>query len=274
MKRLLEWETLRETRLDRVDEALIAKYIGIRRKSVGIVAVNRELATLRRALHIAHDWKVIRSIPKVRLLPGEQSRDFVLDHEMEERYLKACPPVLHDVSVVLIGSALRLGEVLNLQWADVHLEPVGKARYGWLQVREGKSKNAHRTVPIAARVGQLLAKKRETATSEWVFPGDAIDRPLLGTSLAHMHAKVCRPGTGKKQKFPFPKEFVLHSLRHTCLTRLGEAGTDAFTIMKLAGHSSITISQRYVHPTGETIELAFDRLETLNQKALEAPSGG
>ena len=273
LKRLLEWETLRETRLDRVDEALISKYIGMRRKSVGIVAVNRELATLRRALHVAHDWKIIRSIPKVRLLPGEESRNFVLDHEMEERYLKACPPLLHDVSVVLIGSALRLGEALALQWLDVHLEPAGKARYGWLQVREGKSKNAHRTVPLAARVGLLLEEKRKTAKSDWVFPCDSLDKPVLGTSLAHMHAKVCRPGIGKKQKFLFPKEFVLHSLRHTCLTRLGEAGTDAFTIMRLAGHSSITISQRYVHPTGETIELAFDRLELLNQKAQEAASG-
>jgi integrase len=118
----------------------------------------------------------------------------------------------------------------------------------------------------------LLAEKRKAATSEWVFPGDSPDWPLHGTSLAHMHAKVCRPGSGKKQRFLFPKDLVLHSLRHTCLTRLGEAGADAFTIMKLAGHSSVTISQRYVHPTGETIELVFDRLEKLNQKALEASS--
>jgi hypothetical protein len=40
---------------------------------------------------------------------------------------------------------LRLGEALVLQWSDVHPEPVGKARYGWLQVRDGKTKNAHRT---------------------------------------------------------------------------------------------------------------------------------
>jgi hypothetical protein len=45
-------------------------------------------------------------------------------------------------------------------------------------------------------------------------------------------------------------------------------------MMRLPGHSSITIFQRYVHPTGETIELAFDRLETLNRKALEASRGG
>jgi integrase len=60
-------------------------------------------------------------------------------------------------------------------------------------------------------------------------------------------------------------------MRHTCLTRLGEAGTDAFTIMKLAGHSSVTVSQRYVHPTPEAAVRAFDRLEALNRLALEAP---
>jgi integrase len=77
---------------------------------------------------------------------------------------------------------------------------------------------------------------------------------------------------GKKLKFLVPRQFVLHPLRHTCLTRLEEAGTDAFTIMRLAGHSSITISQRYVRLTCETIELAFDKLEMLNQRASEASS--
>ena len=60
-------------------------------------------------------------------------------------------------------------------------------------------------------------------------------------------------------------EFVLHSLRHTMLTRLGESGVDVFTIMKIAGHSSVTISQRYVHPSPEAVECAFDRLERLNR---------
>lgn len=50
------------------------------------------------------------------------------------------------------------------------------------------------------------------------------------------------------------------------LTRLEEAGLDAFTIMKIAGHSSVTVSQRYVHPSPESLERAFERLETLNNK--------
>ena len=53
------------------------------------------------------------------------------------------------------------------------------------------------------------------------------------------------------------------------LTRLGEAGADAFTIMRIAGHSSVTVSQRYVHPTPEGMERAFERLENLNAAKFE-----
>jgi hypothetical protein len=45
------------------------------------------------------------------------------------------------------------------------------------------------------------------------------------------------------------------------LTRLGESGVDAFTIIRIAGQSSITVSQRYVHPTPEAVERAFERLQ-------------
>jgi hypothetical protein len=55
------------------------------------------------------------------------------------------------------------------------------------------------------------------------------------------------------------------------LTRLGEAGADAFSIMKIAGHSSVTVSQRYVHPTPEGMDRAFDRLaEKYGQVEAEA----
>src|SRR5262245_1075125 len=62
-----------------------------------------------------------------------------------------------------------------------------------------------------------------------------------------------------------PKEFVIHSLRHTFGTRLGESGADAFTIMKLMGNSSVTVSQKYVHPTPESLERAMKRLDARNQ---------
>jgi hypothetical protein len=54
------------------------------------------------------------------------------------------------------------------------------------------------------------------------------------------------------------------------LTRLGLAGADAFTIMRLAGHSSISVSQKYVHPTPEAMENAVARLDRMNARSLQS----
>lgn len=271
LKQVLSYEDLREARLDRIDEALVERFIMWRRRSVCATSVNRELATLRRLMNVAKEWKVIKTVPKIKLLTGERQRDFVLSHSLERSYLEAAPEPLKTAALLLLDTGLRVGECLNLRKEDVHIEPAGTARYGWVHVRSGKSRNAKRNVPMTVRVSLALAPRLKDPSSPWVFPGDSPDKPLLVTSLAHAHIRVCRPGSGKQRRYPFPKDFVLHSCRHTMLTRIGEAGADAFTIMKLAGHSSVTVSQRYVHPTPEAVERAFDRLEALNRSALGAP---
>ncbi len=53
------------------------------------------------------------------------------------------------------------------------------------------------------------------------------------------------------------------------LTRLGESGVDVFTIMRIAGHSSVTVSERYVHPGFESIERAFAKLQEFNESAIK-----
>jgi len=54
---------------------------------------------------------------------------------------------------------------------------------------------------------------------------------------------------------------------------MGEAGAGAFTMMKVAGHSGVMVFQRYVHLTGESVQLVFKRLQTFNPIALEASVG-
>lgn len=52
-------------------------------------------------------------------------------------------------------------------------------------------------------------------------------------------------------------------LRHTALTRIAEGcNDDPFVVMKIAGHSSITITQRYIHPQAEAIGRVFASLAT------------
>jgi site-specific recombinase XerD len=65
-----------------------------------------------------------------------------------------------------------------------------------------------------------------------------------------------------------------YTLRHTALTRRGESGCDAFTLAKIAGHSSIAITQRYVHPQAEAIDLAFSHyISRCTQKTSLLSSG-
>ena len=151
------------------------------------------------------------------------------------------PQPLKDVVLLILDTGLRVGEAVGLQWSDVYLEPIESAKYGYICIRGGKTKNAKRNISLTARVRDMLLARNSKSKSEWAFLRES-ESAFLATSLNHQHIKI-------RQLLGLSDESVIHSLRHTMLTRLGEAGVDAFTIMKIAGHSSITVSQRYVHPS-------------------------
>jgi integrase len=179
---------------------------------------------------------------------------------------KGSPP-LRDFAILSLDTGLRDGEALSLEWKDVHLEPMGSgSEFGYVKIRHGKSKYACRNVPLTERARRTLKDRNTLCHSLWAFTQNA-ERPMLVASMDHAHAKT--------RKAPnMPPDFVLHSLKHTYGTRLGEAGTDAFTILRLMGHSSVTVSQRYVHPTPEAIERATEQLEALNTAAMKALPAG
>jgi integrase len=268
---LLASESLASSRLDAIDEAVIDSYkqtrvkkVSRRKKPLSVASVNRELATLRRLLRLAHDWKLINRVPHVRLLRGEHSREFVLAHDQEPLYLAACPEPLHDVAILLLDTGLRLGEALTLEGPEVHLDPANGAKFGYLTVLAEKAKNKRvRNMPLTDRVVEVLG--HWNLGHGYVFHREDGTR-LSETWLDQQHAQV-------RALLKFPEDFVLHSLRHTFGTRLAESGADAFTIMKLMGHSTVAVSQRYVHPSPESLERAVERLVTLNmQKVTTFPT--
>jgi site-specific recombinase XerD len=282
VKRLLAFPSLAGARLDQIDESLIESFVQWRQsqtsrvghnrkkkrsehtgKSVSPATVNRALACLRRLLRLAYEWHVIDRVPRIRLLPGESNREFTLSHAQEQLYIEKAPQPLRDFAVLDVDTGLRLGEALALEWADVHLKPASGSKFGYLSVRDGKSKYARRNVPLTARAQAMLETRKAQSKMQWVFSENGA-QPMRNSSLDHMHRDL-------RRTLKMPAGFVLHSMRHTYGTRLGEAGADAFTIMRLMGHSSVTVSQRYVHPTPEALEMAVERLEALNSKA--SPAG-
>ncbi len=58
-----------------------------------------------------------------------------------------------------------------------------------------------------------------------------------------------------------PREVVRHTLRHTAITHLVQAGVDLPTVQRISGHKTLQMVVRYSHQNGEHIQAAMDKLE-------------
>ena len=263
-KGLLKFAPLAQARLDRIDEKLIAQFTAkMTRDEYERSTINRHLATLRRALRLAARWRIIDRVPSIELLSGENQREFVLSRDQQREYLNACPEFLRNWAIFAVETGMRRKELRSLKWNDIYFDAVGKAKRGYVHVRGTKSKNSKRNLSLTISAEMVLLRQKQISRCEYVFVRDTDpSKPASISALNHAHERV-------REIVGLPPEFVPHSLRHTLGTRLGEAGADAFTIMRIMGHSSITVSQRYVHPTPQTMENAFVALEEAARAAEE-----
>lgn len=212
--------------------------------------INRGLRTLRRALNVAFQWKRLDKPVKVTLATGERQRDHVLNESEVKKYLDACPQPWKDCATIILDEGFRPSEVFALRWSHVFFNDDGT---GLVQVMEGKSKAAHRMLPMTPRVYGLLRQRYEEAgrpSEEWIFPSSSECGHFNGDAAKDQHKKALTDSG--------VKPFVPYTLRHTALTNLGEkAGGDVFVLARIAGHSSITVTQRYIHPQADAINRVF-----------------
>jgi len=264
---LKRYVPLASAKLGSIDSALVENFIQWRLKEkVAPVTVNHSLRTLRRALHIADQWRLIRDVPKIHLLPGEHEREAIIDEptltKMVRWIAEAYPSsIMHYLLPFLVDTGLRISEACVLQRDHIKFD---EGKPASVRVVKGKSKYAKREIPLTERAATALVACLAKSRSEWVFTGKGGKRHLTRHYPSEMF-RVIRDAMNQDQ------DMVLHSTRHTFCTRLGNAGCDAFTIQKLAGHSSITISQRYVHSDQAAKQSAIRLLDVLNNKKPSAP---
>ena len=107
--------------------------------------------------------------------------------------------------------------------------------------------------------------EQDKPTDGWILPTDAKCGHLEEQTAKRQHAVAL----AAVQKSHGVGQFVPYVLRHTALTRLAKAaGGDVFALARIAGHSSITITQKYVHPEMETVDEVFTRLEAGKKAAV------
>jgi integrase len=194
-------------------------------------------------------------------MPGEHHREAVLSEpELTEmvRYAEVGYPnsIFQYLLPFLVDTGLRITEACNLKRDHVFL-----GDKPFLQVVEGKSEAAKREIPLTSRAVAAIESAWSRSRCQFVFTAFG-GRKALTRHYATQQFRLLADALRMH-------ETVLHSTRHTFCTRLGESGCDAFTIQKLAGHSSITTSQRYVHQGKAIAQSAIERLEALSKERPE-----
>jgi integrase len=252
-----DYAPLANLNLDAISSEKIADFASHQQaRGLQVSSVNSSLRILRRILRVATEWGELAAAPKVRMLPGESHRERVLTADEEARYLAAASGLLADVATVLVDSGLRPEECYRLAWEAITWV---NGRNGTFIVTHGKTKAARRMLPMTPRVRVLLEARWGAAgrpLEGWVWTAPTRSGHLEPSSLKKQHAKAL--------KLSGVRPFVLYTLRHTFLTRLGQSGCDVWTLARIAGHNSIAMSARYVHPSEDAVLTAMSRLSGHN----------
>jgi integrase len=227
-----------------------------------VSTINSSLRVVRRVLRLAVEWGAAESSPKVKLLPGERHRERVVAQEEEAKYLSVAPEPVASIAAVLCDTGLRPEECFRLRWEAITW---ANGRHGTLLVTHGKTGAARRVLPMTPRVRGILETRWEASgkpVEGWVWAAPTRSGHVESSSLKKQHARAFETlkEEAAKNNERAIRPFVLYSLRHTFLTRLGESGCDAWTLARIAGHSSVSMSSRYVHPSEEAVLTAMARL--------------
>ena len=156
--------------------------------------------------------------------------------------------------VVAVGTGLRRGELLNLQWVDVDLEA------GRLHVRnrgDFRAKNGQeRFVPLvgdAHETLQQMCEKREPIPNEQVFVDARGKSPRPDRVSKRFKFYV------RKAKLPERESLHFHSLRHSTASWLTMAGAPKKVVADVLGHTTTRMADVYSHLAPGATEQAMER---------------
>lgn len=238
--------------LDAIASSQVERFKLSRSEEISPAGTNRDLAALRFILNLAMRQGYIARNPVigVRFLPEGPGNMRIVSHEEQQRYLAVANSLLRDVATLMVETGMRPEEVYTIQKENVYLD----RRY--LFVPSGKTRFARRNVPLTEAAIAILKQRLSKAKGSHLFPHrQDPNRPLTTVRKAHLdtlRAARVHP------------HFRLYDLRHSFGSRSAMAGVDLSTLRELMGHSNISTTMRYVHPTPEHKQEAVRKLERFN----------
>ncbi|MCG9916907.1 MAG: site-specific integrase [Phenylobacterium sp.] len=234
--------------------------------------VKRKLDAVSRALTYAVSLALIPSRPAMPSVKIDNLQDRVLEDDEEaaiwaaiDRRIAAEPQRqwtrFRHLIRWLLDTACRLGEPLQASpsWVATHRQRAVLEIPAWA-TKTGKP----RAIPLSEAVVETLTYLRVTATNDKLFD-------MLPATVWYMWDTI-RADVREQTKLNID-DVKLHTLRHTCLTRLLRGGLPLHKVSIWAGHANVKITlERYAKVNVSDLMDGLDILDAPPTPHLKAVS--
>ncbi len=164
--------------------------------------------------------------------------------------------------LLMLDAGLRVGEVVKLKVSDLIFQGLAVKS---IVVRPEIAKNKkERIVPCSTRTLQAI----ENMLEHWCYFTSSYEDTFAfrrSGSNAAISVRQLERVVMAASLIGINRRIHPHQLRHTFATRLMKV-TSSRTVQQLLGHSCLTSTQIYTHPTNEDRERAIRDVEIKNSK--------
>lgn len=150
-------------------------------------------------------------------------------------------------------TGLRQSELLDLKWK--HLD----FNNNQVTVVDGKGGKSRTTVLLKPVQDILLEWKKKTSVDRdrYVFESA---KSMKNQSIRMTNRTAARVFKDFVVKAELSDSIHFHSLRHSCATYLLKQGFSVHEVQKMMGHSSISVTERYLHLVPEDLNQKAEKL--------------
>jgi integrase len=196
--------------------------------------INRELSILRRGFTLGRDEEppLVARVPKIPKLEEDNVRQGFLEHEQYEHLLGFLPQRLKALFVCAYHVGTRKGELRKIRIDQVDFDA------GVIRVEKKQTKGKKpRTLPIYGDMERWLRERIDSAPAGWSYVfHNGHGRRLVGKHMDGW-SEACEaaglPG------------LLFHDLRRSAVRNMKRAGVSETVGMRISGHKTRSIYDRY-----------------------------